>query len=222
MGAAVTEDGGGWGDFLRYLAQPPAEPEQAAGETLARLYRKMLGGDLEPGPPYEHRLKLPETEEEMAAAPEGPAFSVSRTQDPIRYEIQYQAGGRGRSREKWLPERRFHRDIPWAHVGRVWDELVSACGGRSWRLARVDGPEPVTEYGPTEVAPGEPWGPVPGSPSFSGPSPAFIPFSRPMTPQELKDEGAAKVLAVFRDHGALCDPPVPPGRARRLPRHGPG
>ena len=46
-----------------------------AGAWLSR----MLGpGPSHSGPPYTHVHKLPETEEEMAAAPEMPPFTISR------------------------------------------------------------------------------------------------------------------------------------------------
>jgi len=46
---------------------------------MGRLLRSMLGPDPSPGPPYVHVLKLPETEEEMAANPfDEPMFTVAR------------------------------------------------------------------------------------------------------------------------------------------------
>jgi hypothetical protein len=46
----------------------------AAGVFL----RAILGPDPAPGPPYSHTLKLPEAEEEMAAAPSLPSMKVIR------------------------------------------------------------------------------------------------------------------------------------------------
>jgi hypothetical protein len=39
---------------------------------------KVLGGDPVPGPPYTHVHRLPETEEDAAAEPFLPAFTVER------------------------------------------------------------------------------------------------------------------------------------------------
>jgi hypothetical protein len=104
----------------------------------------------------------------------------------VAWEIQYMTGGRGRSPEKWLPERRFHQDISWGHVDRTWDSLVSLCAGRSWRLVQVSDAGTVVERGPTEVVPGEPWGPAPGSASLVPPL-RFEQFTVKAEPQEIPE-----------------------------------
>jgi hypothetical protein len=49
---------------------------------MGGLLRAMLGPpEPSPGPPYAHVLKLPETEEEMAAEPVWPHFTVTREAD---------------------------------------------------------------------------------------------------------------------------------------------
>lgn len=49
-------------------------PDAAAGRLLQDIFG---GGDHQPGSPFTHTLKLPETEEEMAAAPLLPSFTLS-------------------------------------------------------------------------------------------------------------------------------------------------
>jgi hypothetical protein len=52
---------------------------EAGGETIGMFLSAMLGGrPRQDGPPYEHRHALPETEEEMAAAPLLPTMDMVR------------------------------------------------------------------------------------------------------------------------------------------------
>lgn len=114
-------------------------------------------------------------------------------------EIQYATavGRRGRS-IRWVPERRFHPEIPQATVERRWYELLIACPGRSWRLVQVGG-EPLVERGPTDPVPGQPWGTPPGS--YSAPVSPMT-FYRIKSPEaiaaEERREGAARVLPILR------------------------
>lgn len=56
----------------------PEGCEEAFGSFLCAA---LGGGPRREGPPYEHRHALPETEEEMAAAPSWPAYTVERPAD---------------------------------------------------------------------------------------------------------------------------------------------
>jgi hypothetical protein len=50
-----------------------------SNDAFGKLLRGMLGPpDPQPGPPYAHTLTHPETEEEMAAEPALPSFTVER------------------------------------------------------------------------------------------------------------------------------------------------
>lgn len=67
----------------RTAGQPGVAPEDREAAMLppdaaaGRLLQDIFGGGDEPGPPFTHTLKLPETEEEMAAAPLLPSFTLS-------------------------------------------------------------------------------------------------------------------------------------------------
>lgn len=53
-------------------------PEGCEAAFGSFLRAALGGGPRREGPPYEHRLSLPETEEEMRAAPGWPALTVER------------------------------------------------------------------------------------------------------------------------------------------------
>lgn len=56
----------------------PGGCEEAFGSFLRAA---LGGGPRRDGPPYEHRLVLPETDEEMRAAPARPSLTVERLPD---------------------------------------------------------------------------------------------------------------------------------------------
>jgi hypothetical protein len=75
-------------------------------------------------------------------------------------EIQYLAG------ERWVTERLFGQHLqmtgPACHIARAWDEILSVCPGRSWRMVLTEAGEPcLVMYGPTAPVPGGRWGPAP-------------------------------------------------------------
>lgn len=66
-------------------ARPPGSLQERtiggmfSNDAFGKLLRGMLGPpDPQPGPPYAHTLTHPETEEEMAAEPALPSFTVER------------------------------------------------------------------------------------------------------------------------------------------------
>ena len=76
-------------------------------------------------------------------------------------------------RGRWVMERRFgdhlSHSCPVSHIDLVWDQILTACPGSSWRMVQLlPGGGEIIHHGPTE--------PVPGAPVYLPLSPALSPL----------------------------------------------